>query len=356
MSNTKPKLIDSVKEHALETLDDIYSSNRKDASYHKSFDFSNVAIFAENDDYTEGAQDDAYFRRFHQMSLFIDIPNKLYHHTEKNSGGTALITSNLPEQISYSIGSIWSTPLSFGSGATNLIMQMGGKAIDENWTSGVSRATTMRIWDGAKPLSLNLKIPVIDDGKDGSNTNLVEALEFLGSLALPRRGKNSLYIPPPSPLNATISYMTDFDEKTGKPIGQKDMTLNTTYGRIILQLGGILLVDHCILEGFDVHYPNTKTMIRHDYTSVEGESFGKTGAEYLHPLLAEVTLKISTVEAMTDDFYSKMLWAKSNKMGQGSLDLSTGMMGYISAISCKAGKTMAESVYGLKSKVIEEGA
>lgn len=352
MSNTAAK---PSTDDFLGTLDDRYSSNRKDASYHKSFDFSNVAIFAENDDYTAGVQDDAYFRRFHQMSLFIEIGNKLYHHTKANSGGTALITSNLPEQISYSIGSVWSTPLSFGSGATNLIMQMGGKAIDADLTSGVSRATTMRIWDGAKPLSLSLKIPVIDDGKDGSNTNLVEALEFLGSLALPRRGANSLYVPPPSPLNANIHYMTDFDNDTGKPTGRKTMNLHTTYGRIILQLGGILMVDNCILEGFDVHYPNTKTMIRHDYTSVN-ETFGKTGAEYLHPLLAEVTLKIGTIEAMTDDFYSKMLWAKSNKMGTGEMDLSTGMMGYVSAVTCKAGKQIAEAVNGMKSIVTGEGA
>ena len=306
-------------------------------SHHKSFDFSNVALFADNGEggFTEG--DNASLRRFHQMTMYIQVP-AVNRHTNYSGTGyeTILITSNLPEQLSYDVGSKWSAPLNFGSATQNLIMQMVGPKFSKSMASGVSRVTTMKIWSGSEPLSLSLKIPVIDDGNGDSRTNLVEALEVLGSLCLPRYGGAGFYIPPPSPLRASIKYATDFKE--GKPVGTGSFNFAAggAYGRIMVQLGGILLVDYCIIDGFSVSYPSTKTMIRHDYTGIE--DFGTTGGFYLHPLLAEVTLKISTIEAMTADFYSKMLWARSqNDAGSATVDLSKGAMGYVTAGLAKTG-------------------
>jgi len=307
------------------------------AHLHKSFDFSNVALFATNGDSAGDAmtktgfnpKDNSSFRRFHQMTLYIQVPVTNSHANAVSTGyQTIIITSNLPESIQYDVGSEWGAPLNFGDATTNLLMQMVGSKIGLN--SGVSRVTTMRIWTGSKPLSLNLKVPVIDDGGSDTRTNLVEALEVLGSLALPRAGGAGFYTPPPSPLRASLSYATGISQD-GKPEGKGSINFAAggSYGRIMLQLGGILLVDNCIIEGFSVNYPNTKAMIRHDYAAV-GENFGTTGGYYLHPLLAEVTLKISTIEAMTADFYSKMLWARDQKgAGAASVDLSTGLMGYI---------------------------
>ncbi len=312
------------------------NSNR--AHLHKSFDFSNVALFATNGDASGSnnlvktgfnPNDNSSFRRFHQMTLYIQVPVTNSHVTATRTGyETIIITSNLPESVSYDIGSDWAAPLNFGDATTNLLMQMVGSKLGLN--SGVSRVTTMRIWSGTKPLSLNLKIPVIDDGGSDTRTNLVEALEVIGSLALPRAGGAGFYTPPPSPLRASLSYATGINSETGRPEGKGSINFAAggAYGRIMLQLGGILLVDNCIIEGFSVNYPNTKAMIRHDYSGLE--DFGTTGRYYLHPLLAEVTLKISTIEALTADFYSRMLWARDQKnAGAASVDLSTGIAGYV---------------------------
>lgn len=305
--------------------------------HHKSFDFSNVALFADNDGYEPTGKDNANFRRFHQMTMYIQVPAMYRHHNEYTTAGeTIILSSNLPEKVSYSINNNWVAPLNFGNATTNLLMQMAGPKVNKNLTSTMSRATTMKIWNGTDPLTLNLTIPVIDDGGTNSRTNLVEALEVLGSISLPRRGGAGFYVPPPNPLTATIKYASEFDE--GKPVHNDDDNISfsagNVYGRIMLQLGGILLIDKCVIEGFTVNYPNTKAMIRHDYlvNGTQLEDFGVTGSYYLHPLLAEVTIRISTIEAMTADTYSYMLWGQSQKhMGSGYFDASTGVLGTMSA-------------------------
>jgi hypothetical protein len=148
-----------------------------------------------------------------------------------------------------------------------------------------------------------LTIPVIDDNYGTKtttdiNTNLVEALEFLSCLCLPG-GTNSVdfYRPPPSPLQVSIDVTDNFT-----------LNLNTNFARIMVQIGGILLVDRCILKSVKVNYPNTKTLIKHTYP--QSIAPGNTGMSYLTPLLAEVTITFSTIEAMTSNLYSKMLWLK----------------------------------------------
>ena len=174
----------------------------------------------------------------------------MYHHGNKQGcGKTYLISANLPESISYQIGSSWGQPLGiFGNATFNLFMQTAGKwasqklgkYFDTHLTinSGINRASTIQIWDGTKPLSLTLKIPVIDDaiapGVSGVRTNLVEALEFLGSLCLPaEHGNLGFYTPPPSPLKFTLTYGKDENNQA------KNVTFESSYARISLQLGGI---------------------------------------------------------------------------------------------------------------------
>lgn len=307
MANTKPSnqtdLSDpTARDHLFKSL---YNDGQPDATLFKSFDFSNVALY--------GDSADSNFRRFHQMTLYIQVPS-VYNHANQNirKGQTIILSSNLPQSISYKVGSKWEQPLNFQNATLNLLMQMAGSAISKNLASGVARASTMKVWNGSDNLSLSLKIPVLDDSTSSSGTNLVEALEILGSLSLPSLGGYGFYIPPPSPLRASIIY-------SNKNMERKTFTMASGgAARIMLQLGGILLVDRCIIEGFTVKYPNTKTMIKHDYVQ---ENFGVTGNEYLHPLLAEVTLNITTVEAMTANTYSRMLWARDqNNQGAGSLD------------------------------------
>ena len=300
----------------------VNNSDSLSKTYHKSLDFSNVGI---NEDSTgEGA-----LKRFHQMTIYIKNPRLLSHGGFiSTSTRTATITSNLPEKISYNFGSKWETPLNFTNATTNLLMQLGGELLNENLPSGINRVTTLKVWGGSQPLSLELTIPVIDDiangealssNSDGRYTNLVEALEFLGSLCLPTYSggnKYGFYTPPPSPLNVNFIYDRYVSNgKDSKPTleTQQPFTLATGgYGRIMVQLGGVLLIDNCLIESVSVNYPNTKAMIKHTYANgISTPAF--YGNSYLHPLLATVTLKISTVEALTAETYSKMLWAKPQK-------------------------------------------
>lgn len=283
--------------------------------YHKSFDFSNVSISASED------TSNKHLRQFHQTRIYINDFDGMLHHNERRGSAenTYLISANLPESFSYKIGSKWEAPLSaFGDAKFNAIMQTVGNGISNNLPSGINRATTMKIWGGTDPLSLSLQIPVIDDGytyssdATGVNTNLVEALEFLGSLCLPSLDSlYGFYTPPPSPLDVIIKY--------GKAETQS-INLRPKHGRIMVQLGGILLIDNCLIEGIEVSYPNTKALIRHQYAS--GITPGQTGSTYLTPLLAMVTINITTIEAITADTYSHMLWLKQQRsQGVGMADL-----------------------------------
>lgn len=299
----------STFDYTSDLINAFHSSQRKNASDYKSLDFSDVSIYGKGDSQNTANKNER-FRHFHQMRLFIDRGTTIKH--GKDSSSKTMIVCNLPEQIQYSLDSEWNAPIKFGDGMFNLFMQMGadlvkdenGKSFLGNAPSGVLRASTFRLWQNTKPLSLILTIPVIDDEKDVSGTNLVEALEILGSLVLPRKNGGYFYTPPPSPANLHIDYTTITTNEASS------IDTNSNYARIMLQLGGILLVDKCIVESVQVQYPNTKAQIMHDY-SMYDEYFGITGGKYLHPLLAIVTLKISTLEALTSDTYSKMLWARS---------------------------------------------
>lgn len=326
---------------SMNALDSTYSSIHSNSEVHKSFDFSNVALFADNSDHIAG--DDANFRHFHQMRIFIQIPEYLKKtNMVLGNTNTLLLTSNLPESISYSLGSSWEAPLNFGNATTNLLMQLGGTSLGLG-ASGIPRASTLRIWSKTEPLSLQLKIPVIDDGVTGSNTNLMEALEILGMLVLPTLN-GSFYTPPPSPLNASITFAKDPIDHSQKGT----INLNTgKVGRILVQLGGILLIDNCVIESVSVNYPNTKAMIMHDYAKIEGVNFGKTGTKFLHPLLAEIDMKISTIETTTANTYAKMLWAKP-QTGQGKLsfDASTGALGVVTGTMYAGVKNTIDMVTG----------
>lgn len=343
--------------------ENIWKAQVDNKNYHKSFDFSNVNMSV------SGNSMDQNLRKFHQMTLYIQGP-RLFNHgedleTSSSTNQTAIITSNLPESFSYNIGSSWSEPLSFAKmgPATNLLLQMAGSALSENLPSGVNRVASLKVWEKTQPLSLDLKIPVIDDGVtggdksgkgDGRNTNLVEALDFLGGLCLPSydiRNNAGFYTPPPSPLNVNLKYSTFEKDANGYYTGKRNDNNSTTwstsnYGRILLQLGGILLVDNCIIENVSVTYPNTKTMIRHDYTGITNDNFGSTGGAYLHPLLAEVNIKISTIEALTSDNYTKMLWARTQNTGTINADVT----GTTNALLVQAGRAIESTMNAMLGK------
>lgn len=297
----------------------------KAKSFHKSLDFSNVGQ-------PVAGAGNSRLRQFHQTRLYIKDYGGMIHHgkiDKANSQETYLISANLPEQFSYTIGSKWAQPLAaFSNANVNMLMQMGGHdilnnignseiankfGVGGNWGDSVqsmnNRVASFYAWEGSEPLKLSLQIPVIDDGhpngdagsSTGLHTNFVEALEFLGSLCLPKSGAGKLgfYQPPPSP------YEGDFE------IFNTNLKLSANKAHIMLQLGGILLVDNIIIEKISVTYPNTKTMIRHWYKGDTNPGYTNQGnSTYLTPLLAMLTINLTTAEALTAQTYSNMLWLK----------------------------------------------
>ena len=127
-------------------------------------------------------------------------------------------------------------------------------------------------------------------------TNLKEALEFLGCLSLPNLDGNlGFYTPAPSPLQLNIKF------------NNQTYNISPNKARIMVQIGGMLFIDNCIIKNVSVSYPNTKALLRRDDGS-------------LSPILAEVTISITTIETLTSKTYTKMLWLKQQP-DQGNFNL-----------------------------------
>lgn len=279
-------------------------SMSSNCSLHKSFDFSNINIGS------------SQYKQFHQTRIYVkDFQGMTTGGSQVGGkGSTYIISSNLPESFNYAIGSEWGNPLSdIFKGVGNLVMQFASSAAMQaggtiaeagsQFRSGINRAANFLIWNGAKPLEIQLKIPVIDDnsyqsGCGNVKTNLKEALEFLGCLALPNLdGSLGFYTPAPSPLQLNVKF------------NGNNYTLSPNKARIMVQIGGILFIDNCIIKGVSVSYPNTKALMRRDDGS-------------LSPVLAEVTITITTIETLTSRTYTKMLWLKQQPdQGNFTLDV-----------------------------------
>lgn len=327
---------------------DKFLKPKESIHYHKSLDFSNVGTYAEGAGYNSGATKSALaFRQFHQTRIYVEGSTfqGMYRHGEQKKETTYLISANLPELVNYRIGSEWSNPLSGLGGPlvstmANLLKSTKTNAEYQKFIpeSLYNRFQTVQMWSGSKPLTMSLTIPVIDDGsftasgykgiQNGLRTNLAEALEFLGTLCLPnrvaRKGMQArdtaenlgFYTPPPSPISVT-AYWNRKVNNNWEASGEYTFN-NTNNARILIQIGGMLLIDNCIITGINVRYNNTKSLIRHQYTADENN--GKP-LEYLTPLIAEVTINFSTIEAITASDYSKMLWLRAQTdMGTGELN------------------------------------
>lgn len=297
--------------------------------YHKSLDFSNVGNYDNN-------QTGKAFRQFHQTRIYVKTANDLmYGHGKQNTkDNTYLISANLPEMVNYRIGSAWTNPLSGFGGPLMSVMTslLKGGLGDSKYIpdSLYNRFQTVQVWNGSSPLNMSITIPVIDDGsydnikQIGQNTNFSEALEFLGALCLPAKvsrvgGKTveekfGFYTPPPSPIKLQVSWLKDDGSEKVLKIN------NSNYARIMIQLGGMLLIDNCIITSVNVNYTNTKALIRHSYSR---EQNAGSPLDYLTPIIASVTINFSTIEAITAGDYSKMLWLRhQDYMGAGDVDIA----------------------------------
>lgn len=290
------------------------NSSCSNCSYHKSFDFSNINIGS------------SYYKQFHQTRIYVkDFAGMTTNGNDVGgTSSTYIISSNLPDSFNYAIGSEWGSPLSdIFKGVGNLVMQFGSggavnaggdwEKVGRHFRSGINRAANFLIWNGAKPLEIQLKIPVLDDdcyqsGCSDTKTNLKEALEFLGCLALPKlEGRFGFYTPAPSPLDLKITAGFEKDGNGETTTVDKTYNLTPNKARIMVQIGGMLFIDNCIIKNVSVSYPNTKALIIRD--------------NILTPILAEVTITISTIETLTSTTYTKMLWRKE-QADQGTFHLN----------------------------------
>jgi len=256
-------------------------------------------------DYSQSINKESDLKKYHQFTLYCggkDI-GKDYNHKERTLTSQFMLIGNLPPQITYSINNNFEAPLSFGmSGMVNLVAQsMLG-------TSSGFRATTIKIWSGTDPLKISITLPIIDDNGNTSGTNFQECLEVLGRYALPEyNGKYGTYTNVPGSGGLNVWYNNSKGERTR--LGEA----GNNRSRITAQFGGILFMDWCAIEGFTVNYPNTKALILHDY-GVANQGFK------LLPLLAELTIKLTTLEGLTKTNFLNMLRLKNQSNAVITLD------------------------------------
>lgn len=322
-------------------------SNKDDENRKKfrTLDFSSLAMYGKDKDGKSIYNgENTQMRRWHQMTLYIQ-GTPMYNGQDVSN---YIISSNLPESVSYTLQSTYDSPLSKfkGTGLANLAAQ----AISGGQGSGALRASTIKLWNGSNPMQLKLSIPVLDDGwsennknGNGFSTDFVESLEVLGSFCLPRFGKkqegdtNTLqkaisafsYQAPPNPLAVSIKYKKK--DEHGEYTVDDETNLTNTRGKIMCQLGGILLVDNCVLTSMSVEYPNTKAMIKHEYTNGkinngEKENTSIGTVSYLTPMIAKLNLTLEVPIALTAEDYSDMLWLKRQNRST-SFSINTGKFG-----------------------------
>lgn len=341
---------------------DDFVDNPNSVNYHKSLDFSNVGSYKDKSLLKKffgpliGDDMDAMaFRQFHQTRIYIKSNGTfrgMFRHTKQQKESTFLISANLPTSVNYRIGSDWTSPLSGLGGPmlstmANLLKSgLSNTEYQEYIPESIyNRFQTVQMWNGSRPLTMSITIPVIDDGsfkgdytgkQNGVRTNFSEALEFLGTLCLPNKVSRSgeatgaddtasnlgFYTPPPSPIEVTAFWNKQDEKGNWSPTGEYTFR-NTNNARILIQLGGMLLIDRCIITGINVNYNNTKALIRHSYSAAEN---GGKRLDYLTPMIAEVTITFSTIEAITAEDYSRMLWLRTQKdMGKGDVSARKAM-------------------------------
>lgn len=274
-------------------------------------------------------------KQFHALTF--------YFRNSRDPNKGAIITSTLPESFTYSIGGVYSNPIALGGGEfANAVVS----AFTAN-TKGLSfNVDTSLIWQSPKRMDIVFKIPVFDDSGSGTNINYQEAIELFSEAILPNVGPDGLYnsIPGPNIIKAltyratkesggvsTYASQTVNDavensqwkkDKNGKRTNEKTklaQLINSEdqlWDRICVQVGGLLLLDWCIIKDLKVTFPNTKAQVLHDFryrnskhkasnTSLEN---GTRFKAHLQPIQAELEVTVSTVMGMTRATFRDMLY------------------------------------------------
>lgn len=289
-------------------------------------------------------------KQFHALTFYFRDSNK------PNNG--AIITSMLPETFTYKIGGNYTSPISLGGGefantVANIITN-GAKTL-------AFSADTSIVWQSPQRMEIVFKIPVFDDSGTGTHRNYQEAIELFSEAILPEVGEDGLYNSVPGPnIFRVLSHRATEGSKT-KAASTFSYAVSHTeasavkhlYGRsslwdrICVQIGGMLLLDWCVIKDLKVTFPNTKAQVLHDFrkrgtmgvfsvddtmclmtdnapdpsnVSLHG---GYNYRVHLQPIQAELEVTVSTVMGITRATFKDMLYQNTSRK-----DESTGNKNY----------------------------
>lgn len=276
--------------------------NNGAAKVYKALDLSNLGV--KNNP----------LKKFHQVTMYFPSVNlganqgKVITHSNNY-----IVSSNLPDNITYKVGGQWNKPLDWTADATvDLIVRT---ASDEK-TSLKTMASTGLIWTTTEPLELSFTIHAFDDTSNNSKTNIQECLRILGTFALPDEGE-CVYQNVPAGVDLGISLKTKKwgDLNIGKQRNtdtsktKKDAVAARAKNFNIL-IGGMLFLEHVSLKGFTVTYNNTKNMLLHHWNASQ-VGYGAVGQRLL-PMTADITITLTTVRGLSRINYNKMLMLPTN--------------------------------------------
>lgn len=236
----------------------------------------------------------------------------------------AILTTALPNKIKYSFGGRWQSQFS-ALGAENFVGTLVSSLTSGQYNAGfdISTATT---WANTEPMTILLQIPVFDDVGSNTGVNYQDAIELLAEAALPDTTGAGAYTKIPGPTawqqiitresdpkgkekdanmaTRALEYVGNQVVSTGSFIaGFSEETEANPWQRITLQLGGVLLMDWCIIKKVSVEFPNTKHQVLHDWSAVETNG----RKMHLQPITAIIEVEISTVQGLTLDKFRRMI-------------------------------------------------
>lgn len=277
-------------------------------------------------------------KKFHQVTMYFGETDVIKTEAtgrnakdDKNEEhyliGPYIITSNLPDTLSYKIGGTWSKPLDWTADA---MVDMILRTASGEKSSLRTMASTGLMWTNTEPLEITFTIHAFDDTASGSHVNVQECLKILGTYALPDEG-DSVYRNVPSGVDLGITIKTkNKDPRTlfGKG-SQTDGSHKSYPKKLDILLGGMLYLESVSLKQFTVNYTNTKNMLLHHWGKTQTGGYGI--GQRLLPMTADITITVTTVRGLSRLNYNKMLMLNSDTGAQqqsadesiiGTLDFS----------------------------------
>jgi hypothetical protein len=244
---------------------------------------------------------------------------------KQNEG--AILTMALPNKVKYSFGGRWQNQFASLSGGSEALVGGLAQSLTNGSFNGAFDISTASAWVGAQELSMILSFPVFDDVETNSGINYQEALALLAEATLPSVSSlTGAYtkLPGPTVFNQlTTNNQGGEANKIAKAAKEAVQTIDGWFGnalsgafewiaegadlqpnpwqRITLQLGGVLLLDWCIIKRVSVEFPNTKHQVLHSWPE------GSVRHQHLQPLLANIEVEIATAQGLTVDKFKDML-------------------------------------------------